>query len=535
MRLSRRRSKAARPSDVVDSVSNLLALFRTAVTQEQIVTQTTDLLLELAPADAMLLLGYPPEQNRAAVLRSMGVWADLGRGVIELDRKSGAAEPACRIQGTPLREALRRMGGRELHCWDTTLCVRGRILGSIWLGRSLGGWQAFSPAERRIAGMAADILAAGLTQSGLSDQAQRQHDRLAAVRTVERAVISSMDLSVTLNVFLDQVMEQLRADAAAILLLDPKSHEFTRAASRGFRNNNRPPSRIRVDHSLAPRASLERQTVSLELARPDEPRRPDQPLMRDEEFTAYYAAPLIAHGQVCGVLEVFRRSGTEADPDWPDLIESFALQGAIAIDSTESFHNLQRIRSELALACDSTIEGWSRAVDLHAREAEGHSQRVSELSVRTAERMGIAPDQILSLRRGALLHDIGKLGIPEQILFKPDALTESEWQVMRQHPIFAEHLLEPIEFLRPALEIPKFHHERWDGSGYPYGLAGSNIPLAARIFSVVDVWDSMQAHRPFRRALSETETIEYLRQSSGRQFDPEVLRSFLQILQETEV
>jgi HD-GYP domain-containing protein (c-di-GMP phosphodiesterase class II) len=154
--------------------------------------------------------------------------------------------------------------------------------------------------------------------------------------------------------------------------------------------------------------------------------------------------------------------------------------------------------------------------------------------VRTAERMGIAPDQILPLRRGALLHDIGKLGIPEEILSKPDALTESEWQVVRQHPKFAEHLLEPIEFLRPALDIPKFHHERWDGSGYPYGLAGSNIPLAARIFSVVDVWDSMQARRPFRQALSEADTIEHLKQSSGRQFDPEVVRSFLQILQESE-
>ncbi len=535
MRLIRRRTKAAHPSDVLDRISILLAQCRTATTQEQIVSHAIDLLQELVPADSILLLGYPPEKTNVMILHSLGVWSSLRSESIELDRRSEDAGPVCRIHGTLLHEVLRQIGGSAGHFWDTTVRAYDRIVGSLWIGRSLDGLQDFSSEERRIAGMIADIVGCGLLQVGLNDRAERQYSQLLAMRTMERAITSSMDLNVTLNVFLDQVMAQLHADAISILLLDPQNRDFTLAAARGFRKNNRPQSRIRTDHSLASQASLERKMVALEISRPEDPSRVVPPLMREEEFTAYYAAPMIAHGQVRGVLEVFRRSIAEPDPDWPDLMESLALQGAIAIDNTESFQNMQRIHSELAMACDSTIEGWSRAVDLRAQEAEGHGLRVSELSVRTAEKMGIPPDQILSLRRGALLHDIGKLGIPDRILWKPEALTEEEWQVMRQHPKYAEHLLEPIEFLRSALDIPKFHHERWDGGGYPYGLAGSNIPLAARIFSVVDVWDSMQARRPFREARSEPEAVEYLRQSSGQQFDPEVVNSFLQILQESEV
>ncbi len=256
--------------------------------------------------------------------------------------------------------------------------------------------------------------------------------------------------------------------------------------------------------------------------------------MKEEDFVAYSATPLIAHGRVHGILEVFHRSAVEPSFARTELLDSIALQAAIAVDCAGSFQNLQQIRSELSMACDSMIEGFSRAVDLRAREAEGHSLRVSELSIRTAEKMGVSQDRIPALRRGALLHDIGKIGIPDRILWKPEALDDEEWQWVRLHPQFAEQVLAPIEFLRTAMDIPKFHHERWDGGGYPYGLSGNDIPLPARIFSVIDVWDSMQSKRPFRDAWNASDAAEYITQSSGRQFDPDVVRTFMQILSESE-
>jgi HD-GYP domain-containing protein (c-di-GMP phosphodiesterase class II) len=343
-----------------------------------------------------------------------------------------------------------------------------------------------------------------------------------------------MDLSVTLNLFLDIVVRQVRADAASVLRTDTHGREMTLAAFRGFRNSNRPQSRFRLDHSLASQAGLQRKTVFLEGKNPGDPALENQPLMKEEEFIAYSATPLIAHGRVRGILEVFHRTAPDPALVRADLLESLALQAAIAIECADSFHKLQKTRSDLAMACDSMIEGFSRAVDLHAREAEGHSLRVSELSIRTAEKMGVTPDQMPALRRGALLHDIGKIGIPDRILWKPEALSDEEWQLMRQHPKFAEQVLAPIEFLRSAMDIPKFHHEWWDGGGYPYGLSGDDIPLPARIFSVIDVWDSLQAQRPFREPWNAAATADYLRQASGRQFDPEVVRIFMQILRESE-
>jgi putative two-component system response regulator len=182
---------------------------------------------------------------------------------------------------------------------------------------------------------------------------------------------------------------------------------------------------------------------------------------------------------------------------------------------------------EIAYAYDSTLEGWARALDLRDKETEGHSRRVTELTVRLARSLGMDDDQIIHVRRGALLHDIGKLGIPDRILLKPGKLTEEEWETMKLHPVYAYEWLAPIAYLRPALDIPRYHHERWDGTGYPCGLVGEEIPLAARIFAVVDVWDAMTNDRPYRLALPADEVREHIASQSGRHFDPRVVEAFL--------
>jgi putative nucleotidyltransferase with HDIG domain len=209
-----------------------------------------------------------------------------------------------------------------------------------------------------------------------------------------------------------------------------------------------------------------------------------------------------------------------------------AQQAAIAIDSAQSFSGLQRSTLDLALAYDSTLEGWARALELRDQETEGHSQRVTGMTVQLARALGMREEEIVHVRRGALLHDIGKMGIPDTILLKPGKLTDEEWKTMRQHPQFAYEMLAPIAYLKPGLDIPYCHHEKWDGTGYPRGLKGEQIPLAARLFAVADVWDALTSDRPYRKAWTPEQAREYIREQAGKHFDPKVVEVFFKAMSE---
>jgi HD-GYP domain-containing protein (c-di-GMP phosphodiesterase class II) len=243
----------------------------------------------------------------------------------------------------------------------------------------------------------------------------------------------------------------------------------------------------------------------------------------------HYATPLMIKGKVRGVLEVFHRAPLDPDDDWVEFFEILAGQAAIAVDSSVLFEELQRTNAQLITAYDATLEGWSGALDLRDEETEGHAQRVTEASVRLARAMGVTGEDLVHLRRGALLHDIGKMGVPDSILRKSGPLTDEEWEVMRRHPVYAYELLSPIAFLHPALDIPYCHHEWWDGTGYPRGLKGEEIPLAARIFAVIDVWDALLSDRPYRPRLALDEVLSYIESRAGTQFDPAVVSEFLRL------
>ena len=197
---------------------------------------------------------------------------------------------------------------------------------------------------------------------------------------------------------------------------------------------------------------------------------------------------------------------------------------------SEERSNLEHAHAELKAAYEATIEGWSRAMDLRDRETEGHTQRVTQLTLKLAEAAGMEYNELVHIRRGALLHDMGKLGIPDAILLKPDKLTDDEWAFMRRHPQLAYDMLHPIEYLRPALDIPFCHHEKWDGTGYPRKLKGNEIPLAARIFAIVDVWDAVTSDRPYRPAWQKEVALLYLQEQSGKHFDPQVVELFFKII-----
>jgi putative two-component system response regulator len=192
--------------------------------------------------------------------------------------------------------------------------------------------------------------------------------------------------------------------------------------------------------------------------------------------------------------------------------------------------NTEETHAQLLTAYEATIDGWSRALDLHDKETEGHSQRVAQLTVQLAIIAGLPQNEIVHIRRGALLHDIGKLAIPDSILLKPSALNEEEWTWMKKHPEYANEMLSSIEYLKPALDIPHCHHEKWDGSGYPRGLKGDAIPFAARLFAVVDVWDALTSERPYRAAWTQKEAWDHIQKESGKHFEPAVVDLFRKMI-----
>lgn len=356
--------------------------------------------------------------------------------------------------------------------------------------------------------------------------------RIVALRRIDIAISASHDLSATLQIFLSEVTEQLGVNAAAVLLCDQKTLRLKYAGSKGFRTNALRHTHLSLGAGQAGKAALERRKIHIG----DLTLVPEvfgqSPAFREEGFVTYIAVPLLAKGQVMGVLEVFHRSQIETNHEWLDFLEALAGQAAIAIDNAVLFEGLQRSNEELTLAYDATIEGWSRVLDLRDKETEGHSQRVTEMAMRLGRKLGLSESDLVHVRRGALLHDIGKMGIPDGILLKPASLTEDEWRIMRMHPVYAYEMLYPIEFLRPALDIPYGHHEKWDGTGYPRGLKGEQIPIAARIFALVDVWDALRSDRPYRKSWTEEQVIEHVQSLAGKHFDPAVVVAFVNMIQE---
>jgi len=361
-------------------------------------------------------------------------------------------------------------------------------------------------------------------------QALRRMQHLTTLHAIDLVITSNLDLRLTMRLLLEQIVPQLGADAGAVLLLNPYTQILEYGAGWGFNTEVIERSELRLGEGAAGIAAQERRMVILSPINVAGAPFLRRELVGDENFVSYCAVPLIGKGLVKGVLELFLRRDFAPEEEWKEFFDALAVQAAIAIDNATLFRGLQDSNAELILAYDTTIEGWSHALELRDKETEGHTQRAMAMTVMVARAMGMKDEALAHVRRGALLHDIGKMVVPDAILLKDGPLTPDEQELMRQHPRYAFELLAPIAYLRPAIDIPYCHHEWWDGSGYPRGLKGEQIPLAARIFAIADTWDALTSTRRYHPAWSAEKATAHIRSLAGTQFDPALVAQFFTII-----
>ncbi|MCJ7435954.1 MAG: HD domain-containing protein, partial [Anaerolineales bacterium] len=345
-------------------------------------------------------------------------------------------------------------------------------------------------------------------------------------RSIDSFINANMDIKITLNLVVNQTLTLMNVDAAAILYYDQNLHMLEYAAAQGFHYKGIEKTRFELVNAFSEKAILERRMIiASDLSEIQDP--VHKKMMQKEGFVACYITPMTAKGKTLGVLELYKRAPLHPNQEWLDFIEAIGAQAAIAIDNARLFHNLQTSNFELVMAYDATIQGWSHALELKDSETEGHTLRVTETTVGIAKLAGLSEKEIMRIRRGALLHDIGKMGIPDHILNKTGKLSSKEWDIVRQHPQYAYDMLHSIEFLRPVLDIPYYHHEKWDGTGYPQGLRDLQIPYAARLFAVIDVWDALTSDRIYRKAWPKKKVFAHIKEQSGKHFDPQVVELFM--------
>ncbi|MDR3577898.1 MAG: PAS domain S-box protein [Anaerolineaceae bacterium] len=387
-------------------------------------------------------------------------------------------------------------------------------------------------AEEALSRQTGELLQQNEKLTLLNAQTERRMQQLTALHNIDKVISGSFDIGLVLNILLEQVTKQLSVHAADILIFNPVTQTFRYTAGQGFRTLALQHTNLRLGDGYAGRVVRERQMITIQDLAKNPGQLSKSSNFSNEGFVTYIGVPLIAKGHVKGVLEIFQREELLLEQEQETFLEMLANQAAIAIDSGQMVENLQASNVELMLAYDETIEGWSRALDLRDEETEGHTQRVAEMTLQLANSMPFNKMDLVHIRWGALLHDIGKIGVPDEILRKPGPLTEEEWVKMRRHPQFAYDMLASIAHLRPALDIPYCHHEKWDGTGYPRGLKGEQIPISARLFAIVDIWDALTSDRPYRKAWPEEKALSYIRVQAGLHFDPRIVDLFLAMISE---
>jgi putative nucleotidyltransferase with HDIG domain len=399
------------------------------------------------------------------------------------------------------------------------------LLMNVVDGLSRSGNPIVSTALQDITRVSQSLL---MLEQSVSDQLKLKQSQLRALMSVGQVINSSLGLRRVLEEVMDSLISLMHAERGFLMLREPDGEMAVRIA-RGIAHVNLDEDAFKVSRSVV-RKVIETNAPVLTTNAQADPRFDSQMSVAAFQLRSILCVPLKLKAELIGVLYVDNRAhaGIFKENDL-DLISAFADQAAVAIESARLFEDLQESHRELERAYQATLEGWVRALDLRDKETEGHTQRVTILTHRLARSMGVGDAELVHITRGALLHDIGKMAIPDGILLKPSQLTEEERQLIQKHPIYAYEMLSPIDFLVPALDIPYCHHEKWDGTGYPRGLKGDEIPFAARIFPIIDVWDALTSDRPYRKAMPHEEVRQRIQADSGKHFDPHIVEAFMDL------
>ena len=353
-----------------------------------------------------------------------------------------------------------------------------------------------------------------------------QTDHLSLLFNLSQAFNSSLNLDEVLSRLMDEVIAVIRAERGFVMLYDPDGHLSFKVA-RGMDKETIEDPLFQVSRSVVEKVEREGNPI-LTFNAQDDKRFSAQQSIITLGVRALMCVPLTNKGRKLGIIYVDNRirSGTFAKADL-ELLATIASTAAIAVDNASLFADLQQSKHALEAAYATTLEGWAHAIELRDLETEGHTRRVTDVTVRFAESLGIREPDLGHIYRGALLHDIGKMGVSDLILRKPNSLTDAERLEMQKHPQFAFEMLTPISFLKLAIDIPYCHHEKWDGTGYPRSMKGDQIPLSASIFSIVDVWDALSHDRYYRKALPRDQVAAYLLDQRDKSFNPRLVQAFV--------
>jgi PAS domain S-box-containing protein len=374
-----------------------------------------------------------------------------------------------------------------------------------------------------------DLISSALERHNLIQRLEKQLEKMESLHTIDQAITGVFDIIVINRVILEEVRKRLGASGASILHLNPMTNTLDLSGDVGLRRPFIRTVKVPISTSFAGKVLMDRSMFQA----PDLANNPVEFSVRewqDEGYKAYFAHPLIVKGKPIGVMELFFSHTFYPDHEWLKFFESLATQAAVAYDLCHTFSDLQKVKQNLANNYNAALETWSKSLELTNIESQGHIQRVTRQTLKLAKDFGVDESEWPNIERGALLHDIGKLGILDEILLKKGKLTDTEWHEIEKHPKIARDLLSGVNLLKDAVEIPFSHHENWDGSGYPQGLKGESIPLAARIFAVVETYDALLSDKPYRKAWTKEKAVEYLNEEKGKKFDPKIIDTFLSTL-----
>ncbi len=512
----------------LEAMVRVSAAMRQVSNSSQMVALLAEQCGELFQTDLVLigLLDEIPMQGK--VVYANGGWRDLLGKVLTIPPEALKGEPYPSLEGETdtieiswLKEWINFSSQ-----WVGVFPLKTSLAEVGWLciGRNL----PLTPHESHILRAVIDMAASSIQRAILYDQTVRRIDRLNALHLIDRTINASLDVNFTANILLSQVVQQLGLHAATLLKFNVASQLFSILATYQY-PKQLIPSIYQLENDPPRQAILERKIIWIENLREYTAPRRFFERSAAQGYLGYAVAPLISKGQIKGVMEMFCKEELHPSEDWLRFVQALVEQAAIALENAELFETLQRNQSQLSLAYDGLIEGFARALELRNAATPDHSRRVAEMTVRLARQFGFNEAALVNIRHGALLHDIGHLAVPEAILQKPASLTEEEWDIVHRHPEYAKEILAAIPSLQAAVTIPYCHHEHWDGNGYPRRLKGESIPLEARIFAVVDVWDALRSARPYRPAWSAEQTLNHLREQAGKQFDPRVVSAFVEI------